>query len=86
MAIAFGKLNKNQLAPTDKLPIGKFRDCRICDIWDEDFEYLVWLHKQGLVQYNIETMQGILKRAGFHEEVVHYDNEIAPYLDEDVPF
>ena len=86
MAIAFGRLNKNQLAPTDKLQIGKFRGCRICDIWDEDFEYLVWLHKQGLVQYSPETTLGLLNRAGFSAAEEHYKNEIAPYLDEDVPF
>jgi len=69
----------------DKLTFGKFKDCRICDIINEDYEYLIFLEKGGYVKYNIDLTEKIKQIAGFELEKAHYEEEIAPYL-EDVPF
>ena len=70
----------------DKLTIGKFADCRICDIIADDFEYLIWLNKQGFANFTAPVMSDLLARAGFKEAEEHYQNEIAPWKDTDVPF
>lgn len=69
----------------DKLTIGKFAGCRICDIIADDFEYLIWLNKQGFVNFTTPVITDLLARAGFKEAEEHYQNEIAPWTDEDVP-
>jgi hypothetical protein len=48
MAKTFGSLKSNKLDMMDKLTIGKFAGCRICDIIADDFEYLIWLNKKWL--------------------------------------
>ena len=86
MAKTFGNLKSNKLDMMDKLTIGKFAGCRICDIIADDFEYLIWLNKQGFANFTTPVMADLLSRAGFKESEEHYKNEIAPWEDEDVPF
>ena len=54
MAKTFGNLKSNKLDMLDKLTMGKFAGCRICDIIADDFEYLIWLNKQGFVNFTTE--------------------------------
>ena len=54
MAKTFGSLKSNRLDMLDKLTMGKFAGCRICDIIADDFEYLIWLNKQGFVNFTTE--------------------------------
>lgn len=87
MAISFKKLKSPLLAPTDLLSIGKFKGCRICDIADTEYEYLIWLDRQKLVQYSKEAIALIHKHANFELEKQYYEEEVAPYLEEDdIPF
>ena len=86
MAKTFGSLKSNKLDMLDKLTMGKFADCRICDIIEDNFEYLIWLNKQGFVNFTAPVMSDLLFRAGFKEAEEYYQNEIAPWKDEDVPF
>jgi hypothetical protein len=86
MAKTFGSLKSNKLDMLDKLTMGKFADCRICDIIEDNFEYLIWLNKQGFVNFTAPVMSDLLSRAGFKEAEEHYKNEIQPWEDEDVPF
>ncbi len=86
MAKSFGSLKSTKLDMLDKLTVGKFADCRICDIIEDDFEYLIWLNKQGFVQFTAPVMSDLLYRAGFKEAEEHYKNEIEPWKDTDVPF
>ena len=85
MAKTFGSLKSNKLDMLDKLTMGKFADCRICDIIEDNFEYLIWLNKQGFVNFTAPVMSDLLSRAGFKEAEEHYKNEIQPWEDEDVP-
>jgi hypothetical protein len=86
MAKTFGSLKSNKLDMMDKLTMGKFAGCRICDIIADDFEYLIWLNKNGFVNFTAPVMSDLLSRAGFKEAEEYYQNEIAPWKDEDVPF
>lgn len=85
MAKTFGNLKSNKLDMLDKLTIGKFAGCRICDIIADDFEYLIWLNKQGFVNFTTPVVADLLARAGFKEAEEYYQNEVAPWKDEDVP-
>jgi uncharacterized protein (DUF3820 family) len=85
MAKSFGSLKSTKLDMMDKLTIGKFAGCRICDIIADDFEYLIWLNKNGFVNFTTPVITDLLARAGFKEAEEHYQNEIAPWTDEDVP-
>ena len=85
MAKNFGSLKSTKLDMLDKLTVGKFADCRICDIIQDDFEYLIWLNKQGFVQFTAPVMSDMLSRAGFKEAEEHYKNEVEPWESEDVP-
>lgn len=86
MAKTFGSLKSNKLDMMDKLTIGKFAGCRICDIISDDFEYLIWLNKNGFVNFTTPVMKDLLARAGFKEAEEYYNNEIAPWKEDDVPF
>jgi len=86
MAKSFGSIKSTKLGMMDKLTIGKFANCRVCDIIADDFEYLIWLNKQGFVNFTAPVMSDLLSRAGFKEAEEHYQNEIAPWKDTDVPF
>jgi hypothetical protein len=86
MAKTFGNLKSTKLDMLDRLTMGRFANCRICDIIEEDFEYLIWLNKNGYVNFTAPVMSDLLARAGFKEAEEYYHNEIAPWKDDDVPF
>ena len=89
MSKAFKDTKSSILGYTDKLTFGKFKDCRICDILDEEYEYLIFLEKDGYVKYNNDLIERIKQKAGFELEKVHYQQEILPYLTDDyddIPF
>lgn len=89
MAKAFSSIKSSDLGWEDKLTIGKFKDCRICDIAAEEYEYLIWLEKEGFVKYNKYLTDRLKQIAGFELEKVHYAEEVLPYLLsdwDDLPF
>lgn len=65
MAINFSKLKDPQLQLLDKLTFGKFKDCRLCDIIQDHYEYLIWIEKNGYVKYSKEVTDVILEQAHF---------------------
>lgn len=46
MAISFSKISDPRFKLTDKLTFGKYQDCRVCDILEEGYEYVLWLHSK----------------------------------------
>lgn len=90
MSKPFNKIKSTVLGYTDKLTFGKFKNCRICDILAEEYEYLIFLEKEGYVKYNIYLTEKIKQVAGFELEKVHYEQEIRPWVsgdwDDDIPF
>lgn len=96
MAKSFNSLKSNELGELDKLTFGKFKDCRIIDLIPENYEYLIFLEKSGIVKYNKGLIEKIKQKAikeGWErhnrEEVDPYKddyNESDPYLEPPYPF
>lgn len=59
MAKAFTNLKDPKLSLYDKLTFGKLKDCRVCDVIEDHFEYLIWCEQQGFVKYNQEVQEVI---------------------------
>lgn len=91
MSKPFSQIKSTLLGPEDILTFGKYKGCRICDILNDNYEYLIFLEKEGYVKYNRYLTEKIQQVAGFELEKVHYAEEIAPYLladwdEDDIPF
>lgn len=60
MAKSFKTLKDPKLGLLDKLTFGKLKDCRVCDVIQDHYEYLIWAEKQGYVKFQqivVETIQ-----------------------------
>lgn len=65
MAKAFTKLKDPKLGLLDKITFGKLRDCRLCDVIQDHYEYLIWCEKQGFVKFQQEAIDVIAEQANF---------------------
>lgn len=83
----------------DKLTFGKLKDCRVCDVIQDHYEYLIWCEKQGFAKYTKEVTDCILEQAQFKKweapDAEHGDprdifeistNHQHGIFDSDVPF
>ena len=101
MALQFKNLKSPLLGLDDKIPVGKLLGCRVCDVIQDHYEYLIWANKAGILKYTKVTCETILKHAGFEAQEQHYAEEIEPWtkdydlkmleketglVDEDIPF
>jgi len=94
MAISFGKLKDPKLGLTDKLTFGKLNGCRICDVAQDHYEYLIWAERQGYVKYQQEVIDLIHEQASFAKWKIYQEEEVDPYMEphfpvlfeEDIPF
>lgn len=85
MSLGFKKLRSPCLGLDDTITVGKLKGCILKYVIEEDYEYLIWANKSGLLKFNTEATKSILAAAGFAEEVRHFAEEVLPYLDDD-PF
>jgi len=85
MAKAFNTIKSPALGLMDKLPFGKYKDCRICDIVDEEYDYLIWLEKNTSLLYNNVLVEKLKALANFSNNERYYEEEVLPFLD-DVPY
>lgn len=83
MAINFKQLKSPVLDFQDKITTGKFKDCRICDIIEDQYEYLIWANRNGMIQLSKPVIAKIHHLAAFAEQEEFFDNEVAPYLESD---
>jgi hypothetical protein len=67
MAVSFNKLKDPKLQLTDKLTFGKLKDCRVCDVIQDHYEYLIWCEKQGFVKFSKEVTDLVLEQAHFEK-------------------
>lgn len=65
MAKSFSNLKDPKLGLTDKLTFGKFKDCRICDLIEDQYDYLIWIEKEGYVKYQQIVVETIQETANF---------------------
>jgi hypothetical protein len=82
MAIEFNKLKSPLLGLLDTIQIGKLTGCRVCDVIQDHYEYLIWADKQGLLKFQGLVVEIIAEQAGFSAQQQHYREEIAPYVSE----
>ena len=89
MSKTFNELNIVRVDLMDKLPKGKFIDCRVCDIIADEYEYLTWLHRKGIIHFTKPVLAKLHQIAAYQANEEFYKNEVEPYLKtdfEDVPF
>lgn len=67
MALNFRNLKDPKLGLLDKLTFGKFKDCRLCDIIEDHYEYLIWAETQGYVKFQQDVTNLILEQAHFEK-------------------
>lgn len=84
MAISFKNIKDPKLGLTDKLSFGKLAGCRICDVAQDHYEYLIWAEKQGYVKFQQEAIELIQEQASFAKWQVHIEEEIKPWLENDL--
>lgn len=58
----------------DKLTFGKLKDCRVCDVIQDHYEYLIWCEKQGFAKYTKEVTDLILEQGNFEKFVEPTDD------------
>lgn len=95
MSKAFNSIKDPRLGLLGILPIGKFKNCRVCDIIEDDWEYLKWMHANTSVKFQQVVLDKITKKWKTASNVEHHANEVAPYLysgpwfsdmEDDVPY
>lgn len=55
------------------------------DVWDTDYEYLIWADKAGVFKYTAEVISHLHERGNFVKIQEYYDNEVKPWLDDFEP-
>ena len=85
MAIGFNKLKSPLLDLTDKILVGKLQGCRVCDVVQDHYEYLIWAEKTGLFKYTKIVTETIQEHAGYKAQQRHYEEEVAPWKEEPTP-
>lgn len=80
--IAFKNLKKVTLDIQDKIPSGKLAGCRVCDVIEDHYEYLIWCNKNGMLHFSKPVITKIHQLAAYAENEEFFDNEIAPYLEQ----
>jgi uncharacterized protein (DUF3820 family) len=84
MAISFNKIKNPKLGITDTITFGKLAGCRICDVAQDHYEYLMWAEKQGFVKFQPEVVTLIQEQASFAKWQVHYEEEVKPWFEDDL--
>lgn len=65
MAVSFNKLKDPKLSLTDKITFGKLKDCRVCDVIQDHYDYLIWAEKEGYVKFQQIVIETIQEAANF---------------------
>lgn len=66
---------------TDKITVGKLQGCRVCDVIQDHYEYLIWADKSGLMKFTKIVVETIQEHAGYKDQQRHYEEEVAPYIE-----
>ena len=88
MSISFSKLRRTKLDPQSKLTFGKYKGCRICDVWD-DYEYFLWLAKENPGLFSQQCKDNFHSAKALDDARRHQEEEVDPYINQsfdDVPF
>lgn len=96
MAISFNKLKDPKLGLLDKLTFGKLKDCRVCDVIQDHYDYLIWAEKEGYVRFQQIVIETIQETAMFARDENPSNIEVDTYeyrsfngfsdMEDDIPF
>lgn len=84
MSLSFKNLKSPVLNLEDKITVGKLQGCRVCDVIQDHYEYLIWADKAGILKFSKIVVETIQEHAGYKAQQRHYEEEIEPYL-KDIP-
>jgi uncharacterized protein (DUF3820 family) len=82
MAKSFKSLS-TETALDDQLTFGKFKGCRVCDIIESEFEYILWLDSNKMVKFSQAVLDKVSSLISERDADIFYQNEVQPYLDDD---
>lgn len=68
---------------TDKILVGKLQGCRVCDVIQDHYEYLIWADKAGLMKFTKIVVETIQEHAHFKGQQRHYEEEVKPWEKDD---
>ena len=94
MAVSFKNIKSTVLDMTDKITVGKLQGCRVCDVIEDHYEYLIWADKQGLLKFKAIVIETIKEQANFRNWTADQEEAKAivaanPWFtpdEDDVPF
>jgi len=96
MAKLFSTLKDPKLGMHDQITFGKLKGCRVCDVIQDHYEYLIWVEKEGYCKFQqivVETIQDAANFAKWEEpkedKVVDTYDKFTRYDDfwyDDIPF
>jgi hypothetical protein len=84
MAIQFKKLKSPLLDMTDKIMVGKLQGCRVCDVIEDHYEYLIWANKCGMLHFTKIVTETISEHAGYKNQQCFIEEEVKPYLEDEL--
>ena len=82
MAISFKNIKDPKLGLTDTIGFGKLKGCRVCDVAQDHYEYLIWAEKSGYVKFQQEVVELIQEQASFAAWKINEAEEVDPYKDD----
>lgn len=83
MSLSWKNLKSPLLGLQDLIPFGKLKGCRVCDVIQDHYEYLIWADKAGLAKFQPIVVETIQEAAKFADAQIHYEQEVKPWIDED---
>lgn len=69
MAKSFSTLKDPKLGLLDTITFGKLKDCRVCDVIEDHYEYLIWAEKNGYMRFQQIVLETIQEAAHFEKWV-----------------
>lgn len=84
MSLTFKNLKSPLLDLQDKILVGKLQGCRVCDVIQDHYEYLIWADKAGLMKFSKIVVETIQEHAGFAAQQRYIEEEIKPWLEQDL--
>jgi len=83
MSLSFRNLKSPVLNLEDKITVGKLQGCRVCDVIQDHYEYLIWADKAGLMKFSKIVVETIQEHAGYKNQQRHYQEEVRPWEKDD---
>ncbi len=67
MAKTFSNLKNPKCGMHDIISFGKLKGCRVCDVIEDHYDYLIWAEKQGYIKFQEIVVETIQEAAHFEK-------------------